>query len=162
MKSSLHRTFLTALMLAPLVGCAISVSPSKRISELQSAILIIEQQCIPKTGTPRQDVESLFGSGTPLPKAPSKLPTKNPPPIDSPRRAYKLCENGTLVVQYDSKWNVLHANYPNPYSTKGRILGRKQTDEQLINELEPRLKQMEAILKAYKKRRLTQTRRTKI
>lgn len=157
MKSSLHSAFLAALMLAPLAGCATSVSPSNRISELQSSIQTIEQRCVPKAGTSRQDVESLFGSGTPLPKAPSKLPTKNPPPIDSPRRAYRLCENGTLVVRYDSEWNVLHANYPNPYSTKGRIPGRKQTDERLINELEPRLEQMEAILKAYKKRRLTKT-----
>jgi hypothetical protein len=151
--SSLLIACMTTALLALLVGCAGPASPSNRIAQLQRKVREIEEQCAPQKGTSQQEVEAIFGSGTPLPKSPSKMPPKDLPTADSPRRTYKLCENGTLVVRYDSDWNVLHANYPNPYSTKGRPIGAPDlTKEQQLHELEPRFKQMESILKAYKKR----------
>jgi hypothetical protein len=145
--------FAAVLFLFILVGCDKSASQSKRITELQNKIQKIEQQCVPQLGMSMQELEDVFGSGTPLPKTESKSPPKEPPPADSPRRAYQLCENGTLVVLYDSDWNVLRAYYINPYSTKGTSIGWNPTNEQMINELEPRLKQIEAILKAYQKKK---------
>ena len=139
------------LFMLILIGCDKSTSQSKQITELQNKLQSIEQQCVPQVGTSRQELEVIFGSGTPTTL--SKISPKEPPPADSPCRAYQLCENGTLFVIYDSDWNVLRANYINPYGYGGMPYGWKPTNEQLINELEQRLKQMETILKAYQNKR---------
>jgi len=153
MKHSLLTACLTTMLLAPFAGCARPGIQSGRVVQLQREIQKLELQCAPQKGTSLQEVEAVFGSGTPLSPSPSKTPPKEAPPADSPRRAYKLCEDGTLIVWYDSEGKVLHANYPNPYSTKGRPIGASEpTEEQLLGELEPRLKQMKIIADAYKKR----------
>jgi hypothetical protein len=129
-----------------------TTSVEQRVAEIRSEIEAIESVCVPEKGTPREDVEKIFGSGNPLPPHVSKLPYKGEIPKDSPRRAYDLCPNGTLLVHYDRQWNVMFADYLDPYSVKGRPFGLKVPPDELLRELEPRLRQMRQILEVYKKK----------
>ena len=100
-------------------------SRTKQTAVIKDEISKIEAQCVPKKNTSKKEVELIFGDGQPLPPTVSKLQQNGLIPYNSPRRAYKLCEDGLLTVRYNSEWKVLHASYANPFSIKGRPFGMK-------------------------------------
>lgn len=135
-------------LIVPAGLCEDNFSSEKELVSLRRKISELENMCTPKKGTMKKEVEAIFGEGEP---ASSDKLTKVVSP-DSPYRSYKLCEDGVLVVHYmDNK--VSTANYSNPHSTKGRVLGRAVPIEEQLREARHRLEQMEAIYKAYMEKR---------
>jgi hypothetical protein len=120
---------------------------AERIQTLKAEIARLETACVPAKGTARSDVEATFGTGRPGEN--SKVMPNNGIPADSPYRVYDFCFNGTLVVRYDQHWRVMHANYFNPYQTKGRPVQSSVTSEEELREVEPRLRQMQQINAEY-------------
>ncbi|GEM_PF-5726947 len=143
--------FLTSTLFILLAaGCGTPETDETYILSLKAEIEKLEAQCVPKQGTSREEVESVFGSGVPRHVVVSIVPQEEPPPEDSPMRHYKLFENGILRVRYDEQWKVKRAGYNQPYSLKNR--GSSYPVDDQIRELEAQLKHMNRILEEYHKR----------
>ncbi|MFH1360909.1 MAG: hypothetical protein ABIJ41_07780 [Candidatus Omnitrophota bacterium] len=126
--------------------CQENLAPQEELVLLRKKIAEIESQCTPQKGTPKEEVERIFGKGKPAHIG--KLPDYTVTP-DSPNRSYELCKDGVLLVHYKD-WRVQWAHYIDPYSVKGRF--KKPSIEEQLQEARPRLKQLETIQVAYLKR----------
>ena len=74
-----------------------------------------------------------------------------PPPEDSPRRGYPVCDGATLLVRYDAGWKVMHASYSPPRgATHGLPLGkspewREENARETLRNQTLRLEQMRRV-----------------
>ena len=126
----------------------------EHLASLKEEIARIEEICAQEPGTPRAEIEAKFGEGMPLHWTVSKLPRPEPPPVNSRRRGYILCEDGTLAVRYDTEWKVLRAGFLPPRGTShGLPLCSPDRNEDLwvrILNAVLRLEQMKRIQAAYR------------
>ena len=145
------KMFLLCLCFACIWGGYASEKEAE-FKKLKKEIQELESFCSPKPGITRAAVEKIFGKGKAAPPVDSKMPYKGKIPEDSPRRGYRVCENGYLVVHYDKNWIVKRTYYPDPYASKGLMAGTVLPIDQRLREARQRLAQMRRVKKEYKKK----------
>lgn len=123
-------------------------APEPSLAAMEAEIERLERECVPAKGVSRKEVEARFGAGEPA--VVSKVHVEAP--ADSPYREYRFCEDGVLGVRFDEEWRVSSANFHDPYSLKGRPVGKATSAELREGELRPRLAQMKRIREEYRRR----------
>jgi len=117
--------------------------------KLEKKIRVVEALCTPAKGTLRDAIVRRYGEGFAVTSHYNITKSDNPA---SKYWLYKFCEKGSLLVCYDSESlsEVQWARYLESYS--GQAMVEPLTDEEKLQRLKLRLKQLQLILLEHSKR----------